>query len=243
MKYYENKRIIIIGATSGIGRELALKYLASNNTVGITGRRTERLEAIKALYPERTFCKTFDVSSEDSPSALGELIAEMGGMDLLVFCSGIGAQNRQLEEGIEMDTVHTNVVGFSLMIIYAYNYFKTRECGHIADISSVAGVKPLRQSPAYSATKRYQTHYMACLAQKARKEKAPIRFTTILPGFIDTDLLKENSYPMTTSLANGSRQIHAAIEKRRRYAIVPRRWRLIVACMKLVPGPLWERIW
>lgn len=235
------KRVVIIGGTSGIGKELALRYINAGNIVGITGRREGNLEEIKSLYPQ-CYIKRMDVTTEQSISDLDELIEEMGGMDLMIFCAGVGDRNSKLNLVSEMLTVQTNVVGFSRIIIHSYNYFERMGGGHIAAISSLAGIKPLRQSPAYSATKRFQIHYLSCLAQKSYKEKTSIIFTTIVPGFIRTDFLK-TKYPFTTSVDRGAKLIFEAIEKRRRYTTVPGRWRWIEFIWRLIPDFIWERIW
>ena len=243
MAHPAKKKVIIIGATSGIGRELALMYLSRHHMVGITGRRTEALHAIKERYPENTHCQTMDVQSEKCIEALDELIEAMQGVDRIICCAGIGHQNPSLDPLVEMNTVYTNVNGFTRVIIYAYNYFKTQGIpGHIVAFSSIAGIRPLRQAPAYSATKRYQAHYISCLAQRANKEKRPIKFTTILPGFIQTELLSRE-YPLTISLEKGAPLLFKAIEREKRTTILPGRWRWLVFLWKLIPNALWEKVW
>ncbi len=242
MEHPQNKKIVIVGATSGIGRELALLYLAHGNTVGVTGRRAAELQTIKERYPEQACCKTMDVQTEQCVGELEELLSEMGGMDIMVYCAGVGTQNPALDPAVEMNAVHTNVVGFSRIVIYSYNYFKEKGAGQIVDISSLAGIRSLRQSPAYSATKRYQIHYMSCLAQKAHKEKVRIHFTTIIPGFIRTGMLRYK-YPLTISLERGAKLIFQAINLRLRYTTVPGRWRWIEMIWRLIPNAIWERVW
>ncbi|MDR2414300.1 MAG: SDR family NAD(P)-dependent oxidoreductase [Odoribacteraceae bacterium] len=236
------KKIIIIGATSGIGRELALLYLSHGHAVGLTGRRAERLAEIKERFPGQTYSKVMDVQSVECTALLDELIREMQGVDLIVYNAGVGAETAALSPDVEMDTLFTNAVGFTRLVVHAYNYFKENILpGQIAVISSVAGIKPLGQVPAYSATKRYMTHYVSCLAQRARRERIPVAFTTILPGFIRTELLRRD-YPLSISLARGARLIFKAIEKGKRIAILPTRWRPIMLLARLIPAPLWERM-
>jgi short-subunit dehydrogenase len=236
------KKVIVIGATSGIGRELALHYLTRGHVVGITGRRAERLEEIRGQYPDRTRCKTMDVCTGECLGLLDELIREMEGVDLLIYNTGTGAQTKILDPAIEMDTLFTNAVGFTRIIVHAYNYFKeSARPGRVAVISSIAGILALGQAPAYSATKRYVSHYVSCLAQKARHEKVPVKFTTILPGFIRTELLRRG-YPLSVSLDKGARLIFKAIERGRRRVILPGRWRVVMFFARLIPARLWERL-
>ena len=236
------KRILIIGATSGIGRALATMYLENNpaNLVGIAGRRTERLKEIYDSYPSRVAYRHMDVCTEECTEVMEELLNELGGADLVIYCAGTGSHNEgpELHPETEMPAVHTNVTGFTRIIIHAYNHFRQRGGGHFVTIASVAGIRPLRQAPAYSATKRYKIHYTSALAAMAHHNKENIRFTTIEPGFIDTELL-HRKYPFTISLRKGSRLIYNAIEKKKRSVILPGRWRWIVLLWKLIP--FWEK--
>jgi Short-chain dehydrogenases of various substrate specificities len=236
------KKVIIIGATTGIGRELAQFYLQQGCKVGITGRRSEKLEEIKNKYPDNCHWKEMDVRSDESVAVFETLIAELQGMDLMIYCAGVGAQNPDLVPEIETDTLEINAYGYLRIVTKSYNYFKQERSGHIVVISSLAGIRPLRQSPAYSATKRFQIHYTSCLAQKANKERLPIIFTTIVPGFIRTDMLK-HTYPFTISLEKGAGMIYNTIEKRRRYSTVPGRWRWIEFFWRLIPNIVWEKMW
>lgn len=236
------RRILIIGATSGIGRALAMMYLKnnSNNIVGIAGRRIERLEEIHASYPDRVVFRSMDVCTKECTQIMDDLLNEMGGADLIIYCAGTGRRNEgpELHPETEMPTVYTNVVGFTQIIIRAYNYFRKQGGGHFVTIASVAGIRPLRFAPAYSATKRYKIHYTSTLAAMAHKNKENIHFTTIKPGFIKTELL-HHKYPLTISLEKGSRLIYKAIEKKKRNVILPGRWRWIVGLWRLMP--FWEK--
>jgi len=236
------KRVMIVGATSGIGRELARYYLLQGCVVGVTGRREEKLAELKAEFPESCRFRPMDVRRQVCVDIFSDLVEEMGGLDLLIYCAGIGTQNPALDLELEWCTVKTNVDGYVCLSTCAYNYFKKQRSGHIAVISSLAGIRALRQSPAYSASKRFQIQYTSCLAQKANHERLPILFTTIVPGFIRTDMLKYK-YPFTISLEKGSRLIYNKIEKRRRFSTVPGRWRWIEPLWKMIPNMLWEKIW
>ncbi|MCD8186647.1 MAG: SDR family NAD(P)-dependent oxidoreductase [Rikenellaceae bacterium] len=236
------KRVMIVGATSGIGRELARYYLRQGCIVGITGRREENLAQLQAQFPECCHYRAMDVRQPDCVEIFLQLLARMGGMDLFIYSAGIGTQNPELDLDLELCTVKTNADGYVSLSTQAFNYFKKQRSGHLVVISSLAGLRALRQSPAYSATKRFQIHYTSCLAQKANHERLPILFTTIVPGFIRTEMLKFR-YPFTISLEKGSRLIYNKIEKRRRYSTVPGRWRWIEPLWRMIPNMLWEKIW
>jgi len=152
------KRIIIIGATSGIGLEVARCYLKAGWQVGVAGRREEELEKLRQSAPGQVCTQRIDVTREDAPALLEQLIMKTGGMDVFLLSSGIGKQNLSLCPDIELQTAATNVSGFIRMVNAAYHYFEQQGKGHIAVISSIAGTKGLGSAPAYSATKRCKSH-------------------------------------------------------------------------------------
>lgn len=237
------KRIIITGATSGIGRATALQYISDGWTVGLAGRRAELLERLSLLAPERVFTQVMDVRSADAPERLHELIERMGGMDVYLHSAGIGHQNPALDQDIELDTARTNVEGFTRLVTTAFDYFKARDTGgHIAVISSIAGTKGLGAAPAYSATKRFQNTYIQALAQLAHMQRLSITFTDIRPGFVDTDLLRNGHYPMLMRPDDVARRIFRAVNARRRVVTIDGRYRLLVALWRLIPRCLWERM-
>ena len=234
--------IIIVGATSGLGYETAKIYLEKGYNVGLAGRRVERLSELQSLYPNTCYIEKIDVTKEESIEALESLIDQMGGMDLFFLSSGVGKQNRSLEADIEMNTVATNVEGFTRMMIFTFNYFSKREKGHIAAISSIAGTKGIGISASYSATKRFQNTYMEALEQLARGRKLDITFTDIRPGFVDTDLLADRNYPMLMNVEKTAKHIVKSIESKKRVVIVDYRYKMIVGLWRLIPKKLWVRI-
>ncbi len=237
------KRIIIMGATSGLGQEAALNFINNGWIVGIAGRRSNLLEKIHSLAPDRVHTKNIDICLEDADRKLHELIEELGGMDVYLHCSGIGSQNHTLNSETELKTIQTNGEGFVRMVTTAFNYFKKqKEGGHIAVISSIAGVKGLGVAPAYSASKRMQNTYLEALAQLAHMQRLNISFTDIRPGFVDTELLKGKKYPMLMKSTSVGRSIFHAIIHKKRIVIIDYRYRILVFFWKLIPQYLWERL-
>ena len=238
-----DKKAIIIGATSGIGREVALIYIAQGWKVGVAGRREAELEALRAAYPEQVSAQALDVTKEDAPQKLQALIEQVGGMDVFLLSSGIGKQNPTLETGLELATAATNVEGFIRMTNAAFHYFEQQGHGHLAVISSIAGTKGLGAAPAYSATKGFQNIYMDALDQLARMKKLNIRFTDIRPGFVATPLLNnQKKYPMLMDAPIVALDIVSAIEKKKRVAIIDWKFRLLVGFWRLIPKWIWLRL-
>ena len=233
-------KIIIIGATSGLGRGTAEIFANKGHSVGITGRRSELLEEIASRFSTVRTAQ-MDVNQNDTISILENLIQNLGGMDMLLYSSGIGEANLNIDYENENRTNKTNIDGFTKIACFAYHYFKNQGYGHFAVISSVAGFRGLRGAPSYSATKGYQRLFMESLAQTAHHEKVKIKFTTIVPGFVDTALLKEK-YPLILSLTKAVRIITKGLLKQKRYIYVDGKWRFIVFCMRLIPNWIWERM-
>ena len=235
-------KVVIIGASSGMGLEVAKLLLAEGYSLGVAARREDRLQALKQLAPDRVVTATIDVTAEDAASRLRALIDELGGMDLFFYASGIGKQNRELTPDIELNTVNTNGMGFTRMIGEAYRYFAEKGEGHIAAITSIAGTKGLGPAPSYSATKAMQNTYLQALEQQANARKLKIRFTDIRPGFVDTDLLKGDfHYPMMLKPEKVARQIVKAIKNKRHIKVIDWRYALMTACWRRIPRPLWRR--
>lgn len=240
----EQKRIIIVGATSGIGREVAKLFIEAGWRVGIAGRRRELLEELANNTPEKVEIESIDITHPEAESALHRLIEKVGGMDCYLHVSGIGFQNPALDPAVELRTVETNAAGFTRMITAAFRYFdKQGKPGHIAAVSSIAGTKGLGVAAAYSATKRYQNTYLDALAQLARMRRLPITFTDIRPGFVATALLNDNQhYPLMMQPEKVAQRIFRALQKRERSLVIDRRYGLMVFFWRLIPRFVWERL-
>ncbi len=236
------KRAIIIGATSGIGYEVARLLLQQGWSIGIAGRRETALEAFRQTAPERIRTQVLDVTQPDAADSLQQLINQLGGMDLFLLSSGIGSQNRQLLTEIEINTARTNVEGFIRMTNAAFHYFKAQGSGHLAVISSIAGTKGLGSAAAYSATKRFQNTYIDALAQLARIEHIPISFTDIRPGFVATDLLKDRKYPLLMQADRVAAHIVKALNRKQRVVVIDWRYRILVFFWRMIPRFIWERL-
>ena len=238
-----NRKAIIVGASSGIGLEVAKLLLADGWHLGVAARREELLLELKEKAPERVEVMTLDVTMPDAGERLHSLIERLGGLDLYFHASGIGKQNRPLEEGIELRTMETNAVGFTRMIGEAYRYFAERGAGHIAAITSIAGTKGLGPAPAYSATKALQATYLQSLEQQALQRGLKIRFTDIRPGFVDTALLNDSfPYPMLMRPESVARDIVRSIYRHRHVRVIDWRYRILTFFWRLIPRWIWRRM-
>lgn len=236
------KKAIVIGASSGIGMEVAKLLLSDGWSLGVASRRTELLEELKHRAPDRVELQAIDVNSEDAGDLLLSLIAMTGGMDLFFYAPGIGRQNPTLEPETEINTVTTNALGFTRMIGAAYRYMANHGGGHIAAITSIAGTKGLGPAPSYSATKAFQSNYLQALEQQANTRKLPIRFTDFRPGFVDTALLGDGrNYPMLMKKEDVAYEIVEALNKNVHVRVIDWRWHIVTAFWRRIPRWIWRR--
>jgi len=237
------KKAIIIGATSGIGKGLAKLLVDRGYKVGITGRRTELLDDLKHENPNAFAAKTFDITDTlSSVEKLEELTNQLGGLDLLVICSGTGDLNENLDFAIEERTINTNVLGFTCIADWTFKYFEKQKSGHLVAISSVGGLRGSRQAPSYNATKSYQINYLEALRQKATFLRIPVIITDIRPGFVDTDMAKGEGQFWVASVEKATRQIVDAVISKKEIVYVTKRWKIIAAILKRIPKIIYDRM-
>ena len=237
------KRIVIVGATSGLGLATARLCIREGWRVGAAGRRIEALEALRAEAPEQVEIEPLDVTRDDAVEHLDALIRRLGGMDTYLHTAGIGFRNLELSPDIEINTLRTNGEGFVRMVSAAFGYFRRNGGGHLAVISSIAGTRGLGAAPAYSASKRMQNTYLEALEQLARMEALPIRFSDIRPGFVATPLLAaEPRYPMLMPTDLVAKKIFRVLQKPRRRVVIDARYALLVTLWRLIPQGLWVRL-
>ena len=161
------KRAIVIGASSGIGRALALRLAREGYAVGLAARRLPLLLELQREIGPRAFVKQMDVSDTTRAMAqLEDLIAEMGGVDLVVLDAGTGHLNPDLAWQPEEETIAVNVVGFAALANVAYRHFLGRGAGHLVSISSIAALRGGGGAPAYHASKAFVSNYMDGLRHK-----------------------------------------------------------------------------
>ena len=236
------KKAIIIGATSGIGNELA-KTLAENGyRVGITGRRKTELKKLQQINPDNYVISSFDCTTENNSKKLTELTDQIGGLDLLILSSGTGDLNEKLNFDIENKTNLLNVNAFTEIVDWTFNFFQKQGKGHLVAISSIAGIRGGRIAPAYNASKAYQINYLEGLRQKATKTKNPIYVTDIRPGFVDTDMAKGEGQFWVATKEKATQQIFGIIKKKKGIAYVTKRWWIIAKLLRLIPNGIYKRI-
>lgn len=238
------KRVIIMGASSGIGLGLAEALASRGVPVGLAARHIKKFEELQQKYPDKITFEKIDITHHNAPELLRTLIDNLGGMDIYIHVAGIGCENLTLDPETEVRILNTNVCGFSRMLSAAYRYFRSEEKpGQIAAITSVAGTNGMGRLSAYSASKKFDQTYMVALEQLANNEHAGISFTDIRPGWVDTPLLlPDHKYPMEMTVEYVVPRIIRAIVRKERVAVIDWRWNLVVGAWRCIPNAIWTRI-
>ena len=233
---------IVIGATSGIGRAVAVRLAAAGYRVGIAGRREELLRELAQTMPDRYETEVLDVEDAGVCERLEKLAERLGSPELILFCAGTGELNDALDYRLEEATNRVNVSGFTRVMDWAYRYFEQRGGGCLAAITSVMGLRGSRTAPSYAASKAYQINYLEGLRQKAFYQKLPIRIVDLRPGSVRTAMMKGEGHFWIASAEEAARCICKAIEARRAVQYVTPRWRIIGLLLRWIPERLYRRM-
>ena len=200
--------IVIIGATSGIGRTLFKKYATNSNRIGIVGRRTHLIDELQKEHPDTTVTATADITKENEiAQTIDALHSELKHVDLAIVCSGTGDINASLNYAVERPTIDTNITGWTFVMDRLYNIFVQQGHGHLVAITSAGGLRGETMAPAYSASKAYQINYMEALRKKEVKK------STVKNNFLSKSLV--DSIKSTTFASTRTRQASSQCLNRR----------------------------
>ncbi len=245
-----NRTAVITGASSGIGRALALEFAQRGYNLGLAARRIDRLEALRAEIAAlpggqnlQVQITTLDVSNiEQVGPGLQGLFSTLGKVDVVVVNAGVnkltGVGKGQLNE--ELGLMQTNLLGAMATVNAAVEWFKQHGGGHVVGISSLASLTPIPKQAAYCATKAGFSMYLDAAAIELKKYK--IDFTKILPGFVKTDIVDNmEQYPFLVSAEQAAKEMANHIEKRRAVGVVPGYpWKILKPLLANMPSGVWR---
>jgi short-subunit dehydrogenase len=240
------KKIIIIGASAGIGRALAIEMSKNGYEVGVTARRKELLESLQQEMPNKSYLAVMDVAdTETSRTQLADLVEEMGGdVDIIVLNTAVGYLGITWEENREM--IQVNTMGNVALGDWAMHYFKERKKGHIVGISSVAKHRAFRTAIVYSASKSFLSAYLQGLNHFfSYYKKYDVAVTDIRPGYVETYMTAQNdpkSMFWVSKPEVAAYYIRKAIEKRKKVAYITPKWWFAGQLMQLLPDFIVHRI-
>jgi short-subunit dehydrogenase len=244
------QKILITGASSGLGAGMARAFAAQGRDLALCARRTDRLDELKAELLQRhpkiqVAVAALDVNDhEQVPKVFGELSDELGGIDRVIVNAGIG-KGAKLGSGklwANKATIETNLVAALVQIETALEMFQDRGSGHLVLISSVLGNRGVPGvKAAYCASKAG----LSSLGESLRAEysKGPIKVTAIEPGYIESEMTaKSASTMLMVDNETGVKALVAAIEREPGRAVVPRwPWAPLVQLLRVLPPPLTKR--
>jgi short-subunit dehydrogenase len=244
------QRILISGASSGLGEGMARRFAAMGRDLALVARRFDRLEALQRQLLDahpgiRVEVAAMDVDDADSVATVVPVLAErLGGLDRVVANAGIGngASIGTGAAATNRAVLATNVLGTHAQCEAAVELFRAQGSGHLVLISSVASIRGMRGSrTAYGASKAA----LNSLAEGIRSDVhgTPIAVSTILPGYIATDINAGRRGPFTVDLDAGVDALTAAIEREPVRAYVPGwPWRPIAGLLRVLPLPVVRRV-
>ncbi|XHR28097.1 MAG: SDR family NAD(P)-dependent oxidoreductase [Chthoniobacteraceae bacterium] len=230
-----NTSALIIGASSGIGLEIAKVLSARGYRIGIAARRQQLLEQYAATHPNVVQFQAFDITSDDAVERFHEMSRALGTVDYVYIASGVGFINESLDWGLEEITIQTNALGFAKLSCAAMRIFETQGHGHLVGISSVAALRGAGEAPAYGASKAFVSRYLQALRMRAKRSGLPIYVTDIRPGFVDTAMMKAKSPFWISSPQKAAQQIVNCADKRRPISYLTKRWSVVGWLLKHLP--------
>jgi short-subunit dehydrogenase len=241
--------VFITGASSGLGRQMAIEFARRGYRLALTARRLDLLEALQAELlqagaPE-VFVAALDVTELAAVTQVfGQACTALGRLDIVVANAGIGNHGRigQLPLHRAHATIHTNVLGFMSTVEVALQHFRAQGRGQLVGISSVAAFRGLPGGGAYGASKAAVTNYLEAL--RAETRGSGIVITTLSPGFIDTPLNRgAKSRPFVIPVEQGGRLLVDLIERRVQTATVPAwPWALVARLLTVLPAAIVARM-
>ena len=238
---HKSKKVFITGATSGIGESLAYVYAKQGATIGLAGRRSQRLEEVSIGCRElggNSLCFPLDVSSRDDCKKTAEIFLEKsGGIDTVIANAGVGGPDELFSGNAEAinQILRTNILGVTNTIFPFLPVMKKQQSGKIGIISSVASTRGFAGHGGYAASKS-AVKFLAD-SWGYQLERNHISISTIFPGWIATEMTKNINYKMWFLMDSNTaaEKIENAINNKIREYILPWQWRLIVPLVKVIP--------
>lgn len=239
-------RVLITGASSGIGEALAREYARRGARIGLVARRSDRLAALAEALPGGCATYQADVRDADSMKRVAEhFVAEHGGADVVIANAGVSA-GTLTEHGEDLavfrEIMEINVLG----MVHTFSPFlaamRAARAGTLVGIASVAGIRGLPGAGAYSASKSAAIAYLESL--RVECHGSGVRVLTIAPGYIATPMTHANPYPMPFILpadVAASRMVDA-IDRGRSYTVVPWQMGLVALGLRALPRWLYDRL-
>jgi short-subunit dehydrogenase len=237
-------KVVITGASSGIGLALARHYLAGGASVAVIARRGELLQNLAAEFPEHVFIYALDVREALAlAEAANDFITRVGVPDLVIANAGVsrGTLTEYAEDLAAFQQVfNINVMGMVNTFQPFVNAMRAAKSGRLVGIASVAGFRGLPGSGAYSASKAAAISYLESLRVELRG--SGVNVITLCPGYIKTPMTDLNPYPMPFILEvdEAAQRIARVIQRGSSFAVVPWQMGIVGWLLKNLPNALYD---
>src|SRR5947209_6298469 len=212
--------ILIAGASSGLGKQLCELYAAEGCKVGAIGRREHLLEELYSKYPDHIVSFTYDISRDDCIERINQFIEHLGGIDILIVTASIVRFNPDFLYELEKNIIDINIKGFTSVINAGYHYFLKKGKGQIAGVTSIAAARGNRTTPAYNATKAYQSSYLESIRLRLLEENKNIIVTELIPGYMETEMARGDRLFWVANIKKSGLQAKKAIDHKKRRAYI-----------------------
>ncbi|MFP8780562.1 SDR family oxidoreductase [Hydrogenophaga sp. RWCD_12] len=241
--------LFVTGASSGIGQALAQRFAQAGWRLALVARRSEELQAwADAQGWDARRCRVYraDVADIDSIVAAGQgCLAEMGVPDVVVANAGVSIGMDTAERGdldVLAKTLATNNTGLAATFHPFVEAMRTRGSGRLVGIASVAAIRGLPGHGAYCASKAAVVAY--CESLRGELRSSGVRVVTLLPGYVDTPLTRQNRYKMPFLLTPQAFADHAfeAIAAGTSYRVIPWQMGVVAKLLRLLPNPLYDKL-
>lgn len=249
----KSKKAIVVGATSGMGREVAKLLCKKGYVVGLVGRREELLNSLQAEISGVSYVKRVDVTSCDAQEQLRKLIQEMGGLDLIVVSISAYLDNRQsMADGSQFcrtwkekeRTLDVDFKGFIAIAEVAFEFFMQQKHGHFVGISSTSGQRGMAVSPDYSAAKAGISCYMEAMRNFMTQQKINVQISDVVAGWVAVEHSPKGSDPAAyweISAQEAAVVIVEGIKAKKEIIYVPRTIWMVAWLLSYLPDFLYNR--
>jgi len=243
------KKVIITGASSGIGEAIAMEYASKGYALGLIARRMDRLQALKDKLSEQgsiVAIRALDVTDDQQILPTFESISdELGGVDIVIANAGITAVHRTGKDDFEMNRkiIQINLVSAMATVDAAARLFReSKSKGQIVGVSSVSAFRGIPGSAAYSGSKAGFSNYLGAVRMELKNKG--ISVTTVHPGFVATELAENmEKYPFVITAEAAAKTIVSGIDKKSANIIVPKLpWSVLSHLINVVPDSIVSRV-
>ncbi len=240
-----NKTIWITGASSGIGKALAIKFSKEGWKVAISARREKLLEEISKSQNNIVYFPLDVTDSEKCKMVFNEIKKKLGDINISIFCTGIHDPKSEKKLNLERvrKIMEVNFFGTVNSINAVYDYYKEKKSGQVSIVSSVAGYRGLPAAGAYCASKSALSSFAESLYFDLKRFN--VRVSLVSPGFIKTPMTDQNDFPMPMikSPEFAAEQMFKGLTKSKSFEIhFPKSFTSLMKILKVIPNGLYFKI-